>query len=222
MARIILVLILLFSTPSLVLSANEPTEESLIKAWEKTLSSNQHTILLKKLSSNLYEYETNLFPYKGQLKVNGAKIDPYFQGEYGSLRAGGVNAELVDLSEEMRQKYRGQYGEWFQNNHLIYDMNKGKWITLFEYTELENHQNTGNFMGLFTTEKIGVIILVLIVYLFFFIRKTKENASLALKRQATSMEQIEKSIELEEKKLQTSVETNQLLKEILNELKSNK
>jgi len=74
-------------------------------------------------------------------------------------------------------------------------------------------------MGLFTTEKIGVIILVLIVYLFFFIRKTKENASLALKRQATSMEQIEKSLELEEKKLKTSIETNALLREILETLK---
>jgi Na+-transporting methylmalonyl-CoA/oxaloacetate decarboxylase gamma subunit len=66
---------------------------------------------------------------------------------------------------------------------------------------------------------IAAILLVLAIFIYF-IQRTGQAVKSSLQRQADAIAQVERSIQLNEKDMQLGEETNKILKEILEVLKS--
>jgi hypothetical protein len=207
---------------ALSLTIAQPTEENLIKAWEKLQKEDPHTLLFQKVEKNLYRFKTDQFPFDGELRILNVIIDDRMRGyEYGSVM-GVIEVELVDLPEDILQKYSYSYSLWVTSNTLFYDEESQEWLTPSEYyAKTLPHTSRSqtvlsNLTGYLSTCGYLFILIVVLVIIFLFIHNVQKRNKKYLDDSKAS---IGRSLEIAEKSLHLSEEGNILLKEILEELK---
>ncbi|MCK4421398.1 hypothetical protein KAW18_07500 [candidate division WOR-3 bacterium] len=207
--------IALTSLPALA----EPTEATLIEAWETIQRNDPETVVFEKLGENLYKFKTERFPFDGKLKILNVSVDDRMKDyEYGNIM-GIIEVELVDLPADFSLKYSYSYSMWGQNNMLYYDEETDGWLTSNEYYA-KTQEKLPKTPSLFFLNILSYgPILILIVFIVFSLivianlqRKNKQYMDHAL-------ELTEKSIELVRKSLDLGEDSNKTLKEILEELK---
>ena len=211
---------------SLVFAAEKPTEESLIKAWEELQKSDPNTVTFEKIADRRYKFKTKLFPFDGELRINDATIENIEMGPYNNgFVSGPLDIELVGLPKDVPQKYSRKYSMWARNNTLYYDKKIEKWLSLQEFQRAMAKITRGSSKpsGLPSNyvyiAAIAAILLLLATYIYFM-QKNRQSVTTSLQKQADSMIQVERSIELSEKGMKLSEETNKILREILEVLKS--
>jgi hypothetical protein len=113
-----------------------PSKETLRTAWESTQKSNLHTKLFRKTTEkDVYDFETDLFPYKGRLKLMNLLIDKkpgYYYYEDGGENddyKGVAEVKLLDAPKEFRGEYAQSYETWDRMNQFHYDATAGAWVT---------------------------------------------------------------------------------------------
>jgi hypothetical protein len=129
-----LVCALLHLAPALAQEA--PTKDSLRTMWEATQKSDPHTKLFRKTQEkDVYDFETDLFPYKGRLKVMNLLVDqhPGYYYEYddgsGEGYKGVIEVKLLDAPKEFRGDYAQSYETWDRLNYFHYDADTASWVT---------------------------------------------------------------------------------------------
>lgn len=142
-AALALVLVL-FVTPAFAEPAAapaKPSKESLLAAWEKVQRDDPYTVTFAKSEKkDVYNFETTIFPYKGQIKVLNLLIEKkpaFYYGEFRSYNEelpegdyiGLVEIELADLGKEFVEKHRYSYSTWDQRNGFYYNAETNKWYT---------------------------------------------------------------------------------------------
>jgi len=222
MKTIALALLFFVAMHALLSAAEKPTEESLIKAWEELQKSDPNTITFEKIADHRYKYKTSLFPFDGELKINDATIEDIEMGPYNAFIMGPLDVELVDLPKDVPQKYPRKYSMWMRNNTLYYDKKEGKWLSPQAFQAVMTKMTTemSKPSGLFSNYLSLVVLLLALVCIVYFLQKNRQAVKTSLQRQAEAIVRVEKSIELSEKGMQQSEETNKILKEILEVLKT--
>ena len=222
MKKIILVVLICLAANSLLIASENPTEESLIKAWEELQKKDPNTVAFDKIEDRRYKFKTSLLPFDGELKINDATIDDLGEGLYQNIMVGFLDVELVGLSKEFIQRYNRKYSMWARNNVLYYDKKVEKWLSPREYQSVitktmeRKTSPCSNLLSNYGIFIVLVFVIFAIVYLLYFYRKLQKTA---LQKQGEAIARVERSIKLSEEATQLGEETNKILKEILEGLK---
>jgi hypothetical protein len=126
----------LFAVPMAVCRADQPTKESLIAAWERVQSTDPHTKAFQKTSEGHYRFQTDWFPYNGELVVLNAVVAPLAEGldeDWAKMPTGTVEVDLPGLTQEQREKLSSGIEYWGRTNTLHYDPKTQRWMTPAEY-----------------------------------------------------------------------------------------
>lgn len=193
---------------------------------EELQKSDPNTVTFEKIADRRYKFKTKLFPFDGELRINDATIENIEIGSYNNgFVSGPLDIELVGLPKDVPQKYSRKYSMWARNNTLYYDKKVGKWLSPQEFQGAmakitrERSKPSGLPSNYVYIAAIAAILLVLAIFIYF-IQKSRQAVESSLQRQADGIAQLERSIQLSEKGMQLGEETNKILKEILEVLKS--
>lgn len=195
-----------------------PTEESLLSAWEGFQKNDSKTIVFKKLSSDLYHFKTDRFPFDGELRVLNVTIDEQVSGFEGGFIMGIVEVELLDLPEDFLEKYAYSYSSWVQNNVLYYDEETEEWLSAKDYYAKASEKIPSGFlMDILNYLPFLFLIFLIVIFIIVFNvqRKNKRYLDFARDLSLKEAEFVEKTYKLAQK-------SNKLLTEILKELKKGK
>jgi hypothetical protein len=223
--KLFLIFIVFLFLPLNILA--QPSEKGLIKAWESLQKNDPKTVVFEKINEGSYSFKTEYFPFDGELKVFEVFLDDRGSDVTGKI-IGRIGVELVGLDKEIISKYNYGYSIWSNNNYLYYDIKTGKWISSSDYIKKATSDamkyrssSLSNVLDYAT-----VILLVIVFFLLFsyWVNMRKYNNYLKEHKESvkTSLTLIEKSLKLGEEGQILSKENNQLLKEILEELKRQK
>ncbi|HWS90636.1 MAG TPA: hypothetical protein VN282_26950 [Pyrinomonadaceae bacterium] len=112
--------------------AQQPTQASLINAWEQVQKDDPETVTFEKLGERSYRFKTNRFPFDGELKVLKATVsEPEYSDEVWA--SGVIEYDLVGLPEEVEKKYEHSFANWQATNMLYFDREGRNWLSYEEY-----------------------------------------------------------------------------------------
>lgn len=196
-----------------------PTEGSLLGAWESMQRDDPQTVLFKKTGESLYQFKTDRFPFDGQLRVLNVTVDER-AGVYGDgCMLGVIEVELIDLPEDFLEKYSYSYSVWQTNNILYYNAESEEWLTSAEFMTRTRAREPafGSFFSSYFTTCLLIIVFIIILVVFFVAvnRLQKRNRNYLDESRAS----IKRSLEIAEKSLSMTEESNSILRDILDELK---
>ena len=212
------ILVLLFSGPGWAsMDALRADQSELLATWEEAQRSDPQTLLFERVEPGLYRFETERFPFAGDLRVLNVAINDQAYREDERLRMGIVEIELVDLPEEFLARHAHSYGFWMQTHLLYFDDEAGRWMSGEEW-----QQRVVGDPGSWCSPLVSlsgwfwiVMLLVLIVALSFAIRKANGQMKSAMSAQEKALSEQERAIRLTERALEIGEESNLVLKEIL-------
>jgi uncharacterized membrane protein len=201
------------------LCSGKPTEVSLLHAWEAMQRNDSEVLIFDKVEASLYRFKTERFPFDGQLRVLNVTIDDRMgEYEYASI-LGVIEVELVDLPEDFLEKYSYSFSVWQSNNTLYYDKESQQWLTSSEFVSRTQTKapELQSFFGTYLTTCLLIIVFIIILIVFFIaVSRLQKRNKKYLDESRTS---IKRSLEIAEKSLSMSEESNKILSEILDELK---
>jgi hypothetical protein len=207
----------------------QPSEESLLEAWENLQRSDPKTVVFEKIKERNYRFKTERFPFDGELKVLEVIVDDNYSDMTGTIN-GIVNVKLVGLDRDTISEYSYGYGRWEQNNYLVYDIEAKEWISSIEYTkrassEAMQYQSQDSLFKTFDYALLILLVvgfvIILIIY-WLYMRKHSNQLKDNKKYMETSLALNEKSLRISEEAHNINKESNELLKDILEELKRQK
>lgn len=110
----------------------QPSQTSLVRAWEEVQRNDPETVVFEKVGEMHYHFKTNRFPFDGELRVLKATVDDsssdYDNGLNGFL-TGVIEYDLVGLSPEVARKYEHSFENWETTNTLYFDKESGSWLS---------------------------------------------------------------------------------------------
>ncbi|MBN2381680.1 hypothetical protein JXQ70_02235 [bacterium] len=203
-------------------TAQEPSEQSLITAWERLIRDDPKTVTFEKISEKSYAFETTRFPFKGTLQVLNTNIDEEPGSYFGDFLQGVIEVELVDLPDDFISKYSHSYTTWLQNNYLYYDQKNGQWLSTRDWQERLSSESTPVRWWSWINSSWVIFLLVLLVIFLFLSRKASGQMKRAMTAQDKALQQQQqaladqqRAIELSERSVQLSIEIRELLAKIL-------
>lgn len=200
----------------------QPTGESLIQAWEKIQKSDPKVLTLEKLGDNSYKFKTEHFPFDGELRVKGVIMDDIGTRQENDYIFGTVQVELVGLPPNFLQQYSYNYSIWSRNNTLYYDKKVGNWISSKQFIDVMTNKAAKLYKSSWGISDYAMIALALvgIVIIIRISRRNKIYMNTVLQKQEEGLARSNMAVRLTEKGIQLNEETNKLLQEILEVLKS--
>lgn len=197
--------------------AAQPTQASLVKAWEEVQRNDPETVTFEKTGEGRYKFKTDRFPFEGELKILKASVNDYSYGGddegYGAPTgyvAGVIEYDLVGLSAEVEKKYERSYSNWQMNNTLYFDKQGGEWLSLDKYrakmaaatkkaSDAQQQAEQGNKsynIGLSFAIWWGPVLLLMAFYVWYMkktgIRRNREYMSMSLAHMQRSEELLER------------------------------
>ena len=112
--------------------AQQPTQASLVKAWEGLQKDDPETVTFEKVGEHTYRFKTDRFPFDGELKVLKATVQESEYAEDGAA-TGVIEYDLVGLPEEVEKKYEHSLGRWQATNTLYFDGESKGWLSSEQY-----------------------------------------------------------------------------------------
>jgi uncharacterized membrane protein len=138
--------------------------------------------------------------------------------EYASL-LGVIEVELIDLPEDFLEKYSYSYSVWQSNNTLYYDRELEQWLTSSEFvarTQTKKPELRSFFGTYFTTCLLIIVFIIILIVFFVAVSRLQKRNKKYLDESKAS---IKRSLEIAEKSLSMTEESNKILREILDALK---
>jgi len=221
MKQILLLLLLAFSMQTL---ANEQ-KATLLEAWENLQKNSSDIEQFKKISDKKYWIKFATLPYEGELVVLAYNVEDVDFAPEGSpyTKTGYVEVDLVDASAERIAKYARTYSKWGQNNTFFLNDVTGKWDTLQTWQkqlEMDLEENTPSSWLLNILEYWDYLFAALIIYFFFTMVFGNKHMKESITLQKKAMDDFDQTKRYMEESRMLHGKTNQLLAEILQELKN--
>ena len=206
--------------------AAQPTQATLVKAWEEVQRNDPETVTFEKTGEGSYKFKTKRFPFEGELKLLKATVNDYSYGGGGDedydvpaqgYVMGVVEYDLVGLSDEVAKKYTHSYSSWQQNNSLYFDKEGGEWLSVEKYRakmaanvkktseayELKEKGKKDAGLWLGFTFWWGPVLLMIVFYVWYMkktgLRRNREYMSMGLAHMQRSEELLERIAEALEK-----------------------
>lgn len=111
----------------------QPTQDSLIQAWERAQREDPETVAFEKTGERTYRFKTERFPFDGELRVLKATVDDSMDGDEYGVTTGVIEFDLVGLPDEVVKKYEHSYEAWVRTNRLYFDKETRKWLSFDEH-----------------------------------------------------------------------------------------
>ncbi len=200
----------------------QPSEDSLIQAWETLQKSDPKVVTLEKLSDRRYKFKTDYFPFEGELRIKDAIVGETGGGMANEYLMGIVQVELEGFPKDKIQEQNYRYSMWAANNNLYFDKKLGKWLSAREFQTAmiakSNQMSRSPF-------DIGNYAIILLAFVGLFVawrilHRYGRTTKVALQKQEEAISRSDAGIALGEKGVQLAEETNKLLREILEVLKN--
>jgi hypothetical protein len=201
--------------------AQQPSEASLVTAWEQARRSEASTATFDKIEEGRYRFKTTAFPFEGELQVLSVSIgDPFAEDYTEGMTPGTVDVELVSFPEEAARRHAAAVARWQAGNTLYFEAEGGRWLTAREWqARLAKKVGRWSWVGWLSTSFWIGFLLLLAVFLWFLARKSQRQMKEAMAAQKKALQEQERALELAERGVRLNEEANALLREILEELK---
>ncbi|MEZ0262641.1 MAG: hypothetical protein ACAH80_16670 [Alphaproteobacteria bacterium] len=121
--------------------AAKPSKESLLAAWEQAIKASAYTVKFEKVKENVYDYETTIFPFKGELTLLNLYISDrsdYYGSEVGDSYYGTAEVVLAGVDRDFKDKYETSYNAWDSENVLTYGDRTKKWYSSADWEEYKS------------------------------------------------------------------------------------
>ncbi len=202
----------------------QPSEDSLIQAWETVQKSDPKVVTFEKLGDRKYKFKTEYFPFDGELRIKDAIVGDSGGGMAGDYFMGIIQVELLGFSKDKIEQYNYRYSMWAVNNNLYFDKRLGKWLSAREFQSAMI--NKADQMSRSTWD-IGNYAIIILVFVGLFVswkimQRYGRTTKVALQKQEEAIARYDVGMKLSEKSVQLAEESNHLLKEILEVLKNKK
>lgn len=200
----------------------QPTDDSLIQAWEKQQKADPKTIVFEKLKDRHYKFKTSYFPYEGELSIKNLVYGDLGGDADFDYSLGAVQVELSGFDKNLVKQYGYVYSMWDSTNTLYFDKKNSKWLSTKEYATNISKRAASRQKQTWWVSNFSnfALVIICVTALVIVIRKNKAYMNTALKKQEEGLAKYDIAVQQSEKSLQLSEETNKLLKEILEILKS--
>jgi hypothetical protein len=218
MRRAFFVLLVIFS--GVAAAAEEPTEASLLAAWEAAQRADAKTVAFERLGDGRYRFETTRFPFKGELAVLTVNLeDVDLPGDEDAVM-GALEIELVGAPADLTAKHAVSYGSWHAGNVMYFDRDGGRWITGKEWQRALQKRYTpwSGLLSLGNILFIGLLVLMITVLLRTS-RKAGTQMKTAMSAQERALADQQESLAMMRRSLELAEESTRLLREIRDELK---
>jgi len=195
-------------------SADQPTKESLLAAWEEIQRTDPHTKVFEKLSDNHYRFKTDWFPYDGELIVLNVVVAPPpegFEAPWARMTMGTIEIELPGLTREQRENLMRGIEIWERSNTLYYDSGAHRWITSAEFQKrimatARRPSGGSRWIGIASQYAVPLVLVVFLLFAFSMSRRSKtvidesrRNLKISLEQQARMVQLLEQVVALLEK-----------------------
>ncbi|MDD2852641.1 MAG: hypothetical protein PHY09_12195 [Desulfuromonadaceae bacterium] len=200
----------------------QPTDDSLIQAWEKQQKADPKTIVFEKLKDRHYKFKTSYFPYEGELSIKNLVYGDLGGDADLEYSLGTVQVELSGFDKNLVKQYGYIYSMWESTNTLYFDKKNSKWLSSKEYAiSISKRATSRQKQSLWVSNLSNfALIAILACGLLVIYKKNKTYTNTALIKQEEGLAKYDIAVQQSEKALKISEETNTLLREILVVLKS--
>ncbi|MCA9755715.1 MAG: hypothetical protein KDA27_07935 [Candidatus Eisenbacteria bacterium] len=207
------------------------TRESALDAWVEIQQSDPQTLVFEKIGEKRYHFSTERFPYDGELDVVNVAIDDL--GIIGDdpldNRIAIIEVDFVDMPDEVRQRHFQSLGLWERNNTLYYQNDTDTWLSALEWQKALTETYSSPFWySCFSWSSwvwIGIALLLILMVVTMSrkankqIDRTMSAQDKVMEDHKVSLERQAEAIALTKEAIAESRHTNQLLGDILEELK---
>ncbi len=213
----------------------EPTRDALVEAWETHMASLPGTVEFEASGDESWRIKDENLPYEGNLELVGVVVRPAEElGDFSDFtHTGMVEFRLTDLSEGRTESQSYYY--WLSDRQMMYyDGNQGVWLNTAEYRDSFNDMydvpGSWGLLSFMLNYGIWIVLLALFIWIFTGLNKQNKKARALMDDGANinqlARENLERSAKLQDELLesarksqQLNMESNELLKEILAELR---
>jgi hypothetical protein len=213
--------VLLLLLPAWPAPAVEPTEASLLAAWEAAQRADPKTAAFARLGDGRYSFETTRFPFNGELAVLTVNLeDVDLPGSDGAVM-GVIEAELVGAPADLMSRHAVSYGSWHAGNVMYFDREAGRWLTAREWQRVlqKRYRPWGGLLSFGNALFIGLLV-VLIVVLWRTTRRAGTQFKSAMSAQERALADQQESLAMMRRSLELAEESTRLLRDIHGELRA--
>ncbi len=210
---------------SLAAAAGAPTQAGLLAAWEKAMKDDPASKTFQKTADRTYRFQTDRFPFDGELRVLNLVIDDRgLAAEEGlpGMVLGVVETELVGAPADFQEKHAMAWSIWNAGNTLFWHQASGRWLTSREYSSAASreYRNRQPWYAFLLENIWFLVLLAFLVFMALLATKTRRQMKTAMSYQAWAQKAMERSLELSERSVATAEDSNRALKEILAALRN--
>jgi hypothetical protein len=202
-----------------VAAAEEPTEASLLAAWEAAQRADAKTVVFERIGAGRYRFETTRFTFKGELAVLTLNLeDMDLPGGDGAVM-GAIEVELVGAPDDLTSRHAVSYGSWHGGNVLYFDREAGRWMSGKEWQRGLQKRYTpwSGWLSLGNVLFVGLLVLMIAVLLRTS-RKAGTQMKTAMSAQERALADQQESLAMMRRSLELAEESTRLLREIRDEL----
>jgi hypothetical protein len=217
MRRALSLLFLVLSATAL--RGEEPTEASLVAAWEAAQRADVKTVAFERIAEGRYRFETTRFPFKGELAILTINLeDVELPGGDGAVM-GALEVELVGAAADLTAKHAVSYGGWHAGNVMYFDRDAGRWLSAKEWQRGLQKRYTpwSGWLSLGNVLFVGLLVLMIAVLLRTS-RKAGTQMKTAMSAQERALADQQESLAMMRRSLELAEESTRLLREIRDEL----
>jgi hypothetical protein len=196
-------------------------KDSLLAAWENAQRSDRNTVVFERLEEGLYRFQTERFPFDGEIRVNSVYIDDTAASYEEGAVFGVVEVELLGADDDFFSRYGQSYGFWMSGNTLYLDEKTGEWLTSREWSErrMKGFSSGTGVLSWFSKYSFLFFLLILVFFLYFATRGPRKQMKSAMAAQEKALSEQERAIKLTERAVGLTEDSNRVLHEILKVLK---
>ena len=201
--------------------AQQPSEESLVAAWEKSRQEDASTVTFQKTGEGRYRFKTTAFPFDGELEILSVSIgDPFAEDYTEGMTPGTVDVDLLGFPEESARRHAAAVARWQTGNTLYFETGTGRWLTAREWqARIAKKVGRWSWVGWLSGSFWLVFLLLLAAFLWFVARRSQRQMKEAMEGQRKALAEQERALELAERGVRLNEEANALLREIVEEMK---
>jgi hypothetical protein len=199
--------------------AEEPTEASLVAAWEAAQRTDAKTVALERIAEGRYRFETTRFPFTGEVAILTVNLeDVELPGSDGAVM-GAIEIELVGAPADLTSRHAVSYGSWHAGNVMYFDRGAGRWISGKEWQRALQKRYTpwSGWLSLGNVLFVGLLVLMIAVLLRTS-RKAGTQMKTAMSAQERALADQQQSLAMMRRSLELAEESTRLLREIRDEL----
>ena len=205
-------------------SGPQPTEASILAAWEKIQRDDPKTIIFEQVEPGLYRFKTERFPFDGHLRNVTVTIDDgtlYYEGQFIQ---GVVEMQLHNLDgNAVETSHPHSYSQWAESNRLFFDVRTGHWVTSDKMYELMDQRRPWwEDHRVATATSIAIFVVAIIVIIKLLTWSQNKQFKKALAAEQANTEALTRLAEQFQTTAKHDAERNHLLKEILDQLRSDR